>query len=80
MDSPAYPRRHVAVDPVAANGFAAVDGHGYPPDPSLITAGVTRTRPAPAAPWPTREPSAPTGLVALIGALSLRAVRSQGQP
>jgi hypothetical protein len=80
MDSPAYPRRHVAVDPLAANGFAAVDGHGYPPDPSLIATRVTRASPAPAAPWPALEPNAPTGLVALIGTLSLRAVRSQGQP
>lgn len=79
MGSDAHPRRQVAITALARDGPAAVDRRSHCTTPSLIRPEFIRAGPAPEAPRSALEPRAQEGLIALIGVLSLRAVRSQHQ-
>ncbi len=78
MDSDAHRRGRVVVTPLARDGPTAPDRREPSSTPALIPPSSTRTGPTPETSWPEAlEPRAQEGLRALIGALSLRAVRSQ---
>ena len=78
MDSDAHRRGRVVVATLARDGPTAPDRRDPSSTPTLIPPSAARTGPIPEASWPEAlAPRAQEGLRALIGALSLRAVRSQ---
>ncbi len=78
MDSDAHPRGRVVVVALARDGPAAPERREAAFTPTLITPGPARTGPTPKTSWSEAlEPRTQESLSALIGALSLRAVRSQ---
>ncbi len=78
MDSDAQPTGRVVLTTLARDGPAALECRHSSPLSTLIPAGATRTGPTPERLWPRAlEPRAQESLSTLIGALSLRAVRSR---
>ena len=78
MDSDAYRTRSLGFTALARDGPATAESPTPAPASAAIPSGSARADPPPETPQPEAlAPRAQEGLIALIGALSLRAVRSR---
>jgi hypothetical protein len=78
MDSDAHWTGTLVITALARNGSTAAESPSLAPAPVALTPSPARAGPIPETVWPEAlAPRAPEGLSALIGALSLRAIRSR---
>ncbi|KPQ30963.1 MAG: hypothetical protein HLUCCA11_24515 [Phormidesmis priestleyi Ana] len=78
MDSDTHPTRRVGVPAVLRERSSSDDQDRLPQRPTIIGPGFTEASPTSATSWPeTVEPVAQASFSGLIGALALRAIRTQ---